>query len=286
MALDAADLADLDGGVDARNVVAGGGDHDLDAGARVGGAADDLFLALGGQHVADPELVGVGVFLGGQNLAHGEGGETLGGVVDALDLEAEIGQGEGDLAECRVGLQMLLEPGEREFHEAVPDDPERGLGDRARLGKGVGRGEKRYRGVPAANRLSEIAPCTNPPDLEDQMTIHGSPFPDIAIVDQSITERVFAGLIDRPDEVVLIDGSTGRGLTAAAFMDQVRRLAGGLTAAGYGAGGTVGLMAPNSPEYCVVFHGVAWAGGTITTLNPSYKAPRWPISWPTRTPTF
>ena len=29
-------------------------------------------------------------------------------------------------------------------------------------------------------------------------------------------------------------------------------------------------MAPNSPEYCVIFHAVAWAGGTITTLNPTY----------------
>ena len=105
------------------------------------------------------------------------------------------------------------------------------------------------------------------------MTIHASPFPDIAIVDQTVTERVFAGLIGRPDEVVLIDGPTGRGLTAAAFMDQVKRLAGGLTAAGFGAGATVALMAPNSPEYCVIFHGIAWAGGTITTLNPGYKAP-------------
>eukprot|EP01035_Chromulina_nebulosa_P034910 gene34910-46898_t len=48
---------------------------------------------------------------------------------------------------------------------------------------------------------------------------------------------------------------------------------GGLTAAGLGAGKTIALMAPNMPEYCVVFHAVAWAGGTITTLNPSYTAP-------------
>lgn len=105
------------------------------------------------------------------------------------------------------------------------------------------------------------------------MTIHSSPFSDVAITDQSITQRVFADLINRPDEVVLIDGPSGRSLTAAAFMDQVKRLAGGLTAAGLGAGKTIALMAPNIPEFCVVFHGVAWAGGTITTLNPSYTAP-------------
>ena len=105
------------------------------------------------------------------------------------------------------------------------------------------------------------------------MTTFHSLFPDITLNNQSITERVFSGLINRPDEVVLIDGPTGRSLTAAAFMDQVKRLAGGLTSAGLGAGKTIALMAPNSPEYCVIFHGVAWAGGTITTLNPGYKAP-------------
>ena len=57
------------------------------------------------------------------------------------------------------------------------------------------------------------------------MTIHSSPFPDITVTDQSITERVFSGLLNRPDEVVLIDGLTGQSLTAAAFMDQVKRLA-------------------------------------------------------------
>jgi acyl-CoA synthetase (AMP-forming)/AMP-acid ligase II len=104
------------------------------------------------------------------------------------------------------------------------------------------------------------------------MTIFTSPFPDVAIRDITITQRVFEGLENRPDEVVLTDGSTGRTMTAASFMDQVKRMAGGLTAAGFGAGHTVALMAPNIPEYCVIFHAVAWAGGTITTLNPTYTA--------------
>lgn len=104
------------------------------------------------------------------------------------------------------------------------------------------------------------------------MTIFTSPFADVATTDQTITQRVFAGLENRPDEVVLTDGPTGRTITASTFMDQVKRLAGGLTAAGLGAGHTVALMAPNIPEYCVIFHAVAWAGGTITTLNPTYTA--------------
>ncbi len=105
------------------------------------------------------------------------------------------------------------------------------------------------------------------------MTIHTSPFPPVALRDQTITERVFENLVERPDEVVLMDGPSGNAMTAAAFMDRVQCLAQGLTNAGFGAGKTVALMAPNMPEFCVIFHAVAWAGGTITTLNPTYTAP-------------
>ena len=104
------------------------------------------------------------------------------------------------------------------------------------------------------------------------MTIFTSPYPDVPITDLTITQRVFAGLEDRPHEVVLTDGPTGRSMTAAVFMDQVKQMAGGLSGAGFGAGHTVAIMAPNIPEYCVVFHAVAWGGGTITTLNPTYTA--------------
>ena len=94
----------------------------------------------------------------------------------------------------------------------------------------------------------------------------------IALRDQSITERVFEGLMPRPGDIVLTDGPTGRSLTAQDFMDQVKSLAGGLSEKGFGAGKTVALMSPNLPEYCVIFHAVAWAGGTITTINPTYTA--------------
>ncbi|WP_400083450.1 AMP-binding protein [Yoonia sp. R78084] len=104
------------------------------------------------------------------------------------------------------------------------------------------------------------------------MTIFTSPYPDVPATDLTITERVFQNLESRPDDVVLTDGPSERSMTAAAFMDQVKRMAGGLAAAGFGAGHTVAIMAPNMPEYCVVFHAVAWGGGTITTLNPTYTA--------------
>ena len=107
---------------------------------------------------------------------------------------------------------------------------------------------------------------------DQSMTHYKTRAADVAITDLSITERIFASLENRPDEVVLVDGPTDRKMTAAEFIQQVKQLAGGLTARGFGKGSIVGLMSPNSPEYCVVFHAVAWAGGTITTINPTYTA--------------
>ncbi|MGB8621338.1 MAG: AMP-binding protein [Paracoccaceae bacterium] len=104
------------------------------------------------------------------------------------------------------------------------------------------------------------------------MTRFDSPFGALPISDLTVTQRLFQGLADRPDDTVLIDGPTGRAMTAAALTDTIKRLAGGLVESGRGTGHVVALMAPNMPEFCTVFHGVAWAGGTITTINPTYTA--------------
>ena len=103
------------------------------------------------------------------------------------------------------------------------------------------------------------------------MTIYKSTFPDVALTDKTVTQRVFEGI--DPDFPILVDGPTGRRMTGAEFIGAVKSLAGGLQARGWGAGKTVALMAPNIPEYCVVFHASAWAGGTVTTINPTYTAP-------------
>ncbi len=105
------------------------------------------------------------------------------------------------------------------------------------------------------------------------MTIYPSLHGTVDVASISITEKLFEGLVGREAETAVIDGPTGRGLTAGELMSQIKRLAGGLTERGVLPGGTVALLAPNIPEYPVVFHGVAWGGGTVTTINPTYTAP-------------
>jgi len=102
--------------------------------------------------------------------------------------------------------------------------------------------------------------------------IHTSPFPDVEIPNVPISEYVLSGALQFPDKVVLLDGPTGRSYTAQAFADAVGQLAGGLVEWGIGVGDVVAIMSPNIPEYAVVFHAILTAGGTATTLNPTYTA--------------
>ena len=104
------------------------------------------------------------------------------------------------------------------------------------------------------------------------MIIHTSPLPPVVIPEVPITEFVLRRTATHPDRPALIDGTSGRVITFAELNDQIHRLAGGLRAAGFAPGDVLALMAPNVPEYAVVFHAVAVAGGTVTTINPTYGA--------------
>jgi acyl-CoA synthetase (AMP-forming)/AMP-acid ligase II len=97
-----------------------------------------------------------------------------------------------------------------------------------------------------------------------------SPLPDVEIPEISLTDYVLARAGELGDKPALIDGPTGRKLTYAELDDAVRRLAAGLAASGLRPGFVLAMMAPNTPEYAVVFHGVTSAGGVLTTINPTY----------------
>jgi acyl-CoA synthetase (AMP-forming)/AMP-acid ligase II len=100
--------------------------------------------------------------------------------------------------------------------------------------------------------------------------IHRSPLPDVDIPDEALTTYALYRARELADKPALIDGPTGRVLTYAGLDQAVRAVAGGLVAGGFVKGDVLALMAPNLPEYAVVFHGVAFAGGIITTINPTY----------------
>jgi 4-coumarate--CoA ligase len=106
------------------------------------------------------------------------------------------------------------------------------------------------------------------------MTSHvfSSPLPDVTIPEVPLTEYVLRKASELADRPAMIDGVSGQTYTFSELADRVSRLAGGLQARGFGPGSTLGIMAPNMPEYAVIFHGAATAGASVTTINPTYGA--------------
>ncbi len=102
--------------------------------------------------------------------------------------------------------------------------------------------------------------------------LYTSPLPAVDIPVEPVTEFVLRRVNDHPEKPALIDGTTGRTYSFAELSDVIHRLAGGLVARGFAPGGTLALMAPNLPEYAIIFHAVAVAGGVVTTVNPTYGA--------------
>ncbi|NNC81479.1 MAG: AMP-binding protein [Acidimicrobiales bacterium] len=105
------------------------------------------------------------------------------------------------------------------------------------------------------------------------MSIYRSALPEVEIPKGiSITDFTFRMADELADKPAIIDGPTGRTQTYGELLQGVQLVAGGLAARGFGPGKTLGLMAPNIPEYATFFHAAALAGGTVTTINPTYTA--------------
>ena len=59
-------------------------------------------------------------------------------------------------------------------------------------------------------------------------------------------------------------------MTYGELQAAIRRQAAGWLERGLAKGEVIAVMAPNCPEYGVIFHAVALAGGVLTTVNPTY----------------
>lgn len=93
-----------------------------------------------------------------------------------------------------------------------------------------------------------------------------SPYPDVCIPDMSIGDLVLGG--EKPlDAPALVDANTGRRLTYAELLRDVRRAAAGLAAMGIGKGSVVALWLPNSPDFAIAFHAVLKLGAIVTPVS-------------------
>ena len=95
-----------------------------------------------------------------------------------------------------------------------------------------------------------------------------SPYPDITVPDLNLTEQVFGHRATKPDSIAIADGLTGRTITYASLLEQIRQTAAGLSARGIKKGDVVSLWSPNVPEWPVVFFAVVKLGAIVHTSNP------------------
>ncbi len=102
--------------------------------------------------------------------------------------------------------------------------------------------------------------------------IFPSPYPDVVIPETTVTTHVFGSTEEFDTRTALIDGPTGATTSYGELAGAIRRAAGGLAARGFGKGDVLGIYSPNTVHYPVAFHGVAYAGGVVTTVNPHYTA--------------
>src|ERR1700675_926988 len=94
-----------------------------------------------------------------------------------------------------------------------------------------------------------------------------SPYPDVVIPSTSLTAFVLEHADRLGDKPALIDGPSGRTMTYGGLSAGIRRLSAGLAEHGLRKGQVVAIFAPNLPEWPLVFHGIAAAGGVVTTIN-------------------
>lgn len=102
--------------------------------------------------------------------------------------------------------------------------------------------------------------------------IHNSPLPEVDIPAVTITAHVLRRASELADQVAIRDAAGTSSYTYTELSTAIYSLAGGLAKRGIKPGKVVGLMAPNLPEYAIVFHGVAVAGAAVSTINPTYGA--------------
>jgi acyl-CoA synthetase (AMP-forming)/AMP-acid ligase II len=99
-----------------------------------------------------------------------------------------------------------------------------------------------------------------------------SPRPSLAPYPELPVSGLLAGAAETwPEDIALVDGVTDAEYTFARIWEASRGVARALQDEGVEPGDRVGIVAPNSPEWIIAFHGAQLAGATVTTLNPLYK---------------
>ncbi len=95
---------------------------------------------------------------------------------------------------------------------------------------------------------------------------------DIPLLFETIGANLCATALRVPDRDALVDVSTGKRWTYAAFSGEVERLARAFLACGLKRGDRIGIWAPNLPEWSFTQYASARVGAILVNINPAYRS--------------
>ena len=120
MRLDASNFGLAQGEIGAGNIGAFGGKHADQALTGIRRAADHLLNARAGLDLADAQLVGIRVLLGGNHFGDGKILQACSRIDDLLNLKTDDRELIENLIKGNLRRQMIPQPGKCEFHRLSP----------------------------------------------------------------------------------------------------------------------------------------------------------------------
>ena len=97
-----------------------------------------------------------------------------------------------------------------------------------------------------------------------------SPFPDIQIPETNLFSLVYRDFSKFGNKVALVNGATGREFSYSELESSTAKLSSALNRMGMQKGDVLSIVAPNRPEYCILFFATLASGGIVSTCNPTY----------------
>src|SRR5919109_232160 len=115
-------------------------------------------------------------------------------------------------------------------------------------------------------RVARLSPLWRPTMLIHSPFLSLEPYPEVPL--HHFLAQAAVRHPERP-ALLFVDGQQ---VSYHRLLQASRSLARMLQDGGLQHGERVAIYSPNCPEYAVVTHGISMAGGTLTTLNPLYRA--------------
>ena len=97
-----------------------------------------------------------------------------------------------------------------------------------------------------------------------------SPFPDIQIPETNLFSLVYRDFSKFGNKVALVNGATGREFSYSELESSTTKLSSALNRMGMQKGDVLSIVAPNRPEYSILFFATLASGGIVSTCNPTY----------------